>query len=204
MAHRSLALPVPKVPAKPVALGTRPCAPQPRERSGHKSAATAHLDRQRQAMLMCCTPDTYLGRYHTDRHPGARQNTAICPAGPPARSQRRSTGESNVAANCTCICTASAPRTSPPSSSATARTGKPAALSERPHDNCRLWGARGPRGDGHHGPPGPRGRRLGTSARPTPTASAPRPRAVLNRHRREPRFRYTPGGPATPPAGRGV
>jgi hypothetical protein len=28
-----------------------------------------------------------LGRYHTDRQPGAAlQNTAMCPAGPPARS----------------------------------------------------------------------------------------------------------------------
>jgi hypothetical protein len=32
-------------------------------------------------------PGSWRGRYHTDRQPGAAlQNTAICPAGPPARS----------------------------------------------------------------------------------------------------------------------
>jgi hypothetical protein len=87
------------------------------------------------------------------------------------------------------------PRTSPPSSSATAATGKPAAPPARPITTAD----RGePAADetGENRPPrapGPRGRRHGTPARPTQTASALPPAGRPNPHRRGPAFRYTPG-----------
>jgi hypothetical protein len=38
-------------------------------------------------------PGSWRGRYHTDRQPGAAlQNTAMCPAGPPARSWKARAG----------------------------------------------------------------------------------------------------------------
>src|SRR5204862_7821139 len=89
-------------------------------------------------------------------------------------------------------------RTSPPSSSATAAAGKTRRAARASH-NRRWWGARGPWGTGTTGSPGPAEGIRNRAAYPD-GQRAPRPRAVLNRHRQEPRFRYTPGEPAPPPA----
>jgi len=65
-------------------------------------------------------------------------------------------------------------------------------------NGCRSWGARGPRGQRRHGPPGRTETRNLRAANPD-GQRAPRPRAVLNRHRQGPPFRYGPGEPVAPP-----
>ena len=78
----------------------------------------------------------------------------------------------------TCTFMASAPRTSPPSTSATATTGKPAAPPVRPITTADGGEPVTGRGAGCTGSPGHA--EGASTARPTRGQRAPRPRAVLN------------------------